>query len=374
MNKILIIGAGFAGLSAAERLSRSKTDIQVTVIDKKQTFDFLPSLPDCIGRRIKPEFLAYDINEAAQKFKFNYINDEVETVDLEQNQVQAALQSFDYDYLIIASGSETNFYGNENLQHNACKIDSVEDVAKLINIIKAKNFSNYFVCGGGYTGVEVATNLRLCLKKLKKRNRRVILVEHAPSILGPLPEWMKEYVNKNLRKLDIEVFLNSSVERVEMGSVFVYGNKIFDDALLIWAAGVKTAPFIQNINAEKNPQGRLKVNSFLRLKHNCFVAGDAAYFTEKKSFLRMAVMFSIYEGRVAAENVLRSIVGRQLKAYKPVDLGYIIPMANNKSCGVVLGFKLKGFIPTIMHFIMCTYRLRGLKNKFGFLRNLFGIK
>ena len=85
-------------------------------------------------------------------------------------------------------------------------------------------------------------------------------------------------------------------------------------------------------------------------------------------------MFSIYEGRVAAENVLRSIVGRQLKAYKPVDLGYIIPMANNKSCGVVLGFKLKGFIPTIMHFIMCTYRLRGLKNKFGFLRNLFGIK
>jgi len=138
MNKILIIGAGFAGLSAAERLSRSKTDIQVTVIDKKQTFDFLPSLPDCIGRRIKPEFLAYDINEAAQKFKFNYINDEVETVDLESNQVQAALQSFDYDYLIISSGSETNFYGNENLQHNACKIDSAEDVAKLINIIRPR--------------------------------------------------------------------------------------------------------------------------------------------------------------------------------------------------------------------------------------------
>ena len=374
MKKILIIGAGFAGLSAAERFSKSKSDINVTVIDKKQTFDFLPSLPDCIGRRIKPEFLVYDINEAAKEFKFDYINDEVETVDLERNQIQAALQSFDYDYLIIASGSETNFYGNENLRHNAYKIDSVEDVAKLINIIKAKDFSNYFICGGGYTGVEVATNLKLCLKKLKKRNRRVILVEHAPSILGPLPEWMKEYVRNNLRKLDIEVFLNTSIERVEMGSVFANGNKIFDNAFLIWAAGVKTAPFIQSINAEKNPQGRIKVNSFLRLKHNCFVAGDAAYFADKKSFLRMAVMFSIYEGRIAAENVLRSIEGRQLKAYKPMDLGYIIPMANNRSCGVVLGFKLKGFIPTVLHFIMCTYRLYGLKNKFGLLRNLFGIK
>ena len=374
MKKILIIGAGFAGLSVAKRLSKSKSDIQVTVIDKKQTFDFLPSLPDCIGRRIKPEFLAYDINEAAQKFKFDYINDEVVAVDLEENIIQAALQSFNYDYLIIASGSETNFYGNENLRHNACKIDSVEDVAKVINIIKSKDFSNYFICGGGYTGVEVATNLRLCLKKLKKKDRRIIIVEHASSVLGPLPEWMKEYVKNNLRKLDIDIFLNSSIEKMEAGSVFVYGNKIFDNAFLIWAAGVKTAEFIQNINAEKNPQGRIKVNSFLRLKHNCFIAGDAAYFPDKKSFLRMGVMFSIYEGRIAAENVLRSIEGKKLKAYKPLDLGYIIPIANNKSCGVVLGFKLKGFIPTVLHFIMCTYRLYGLKNKFGLLRNLFGIK
>jgi NADH dehydrogenase len=105
------------------------------------------------------------------------------------------------------------------------------------------------------------------------------------------------------------------------------------------------------------------------LKHNCFVAGDTAYFPDKKSFLRMAVMFAIYEGRISAENVLRSIEGRQLKAYKPLDLGYIIPMSNNRSCGVVLGFKLKGFIPTVLHFIMCVYRLRGIKNKLGLLHN-----
>jgi len=374
MKKIVIIGAGFAGLSAAERLSKSKLDIQVTVIDKKQTFDFLPSLPDCIGRRINPQFLAYDINKAAREFRFDYLNDEVVSVDLENNKIQAALQNLDYDYLIIASGSETNFYGNENLMHNACKVDSVEDIANIINIIKAKDFNNYFICGGGYTGVEVATNLRLCLRKLKKKNRRIIIVEHAPSILGPLPEWMKEYVKKNLNKLGIDIFLNSSVARVEMGSVLVQGNKIFDNSFLIWAAGVNTASFIKNMNVEKNPQGRIIVNSCLRLKHNCFVAGDAAYFADRKSFLRMAVMFSIYEGRIAAENVLRSINGRRMRAYKPVDMGYIIPMANNKSCGVLLGVKLKGFIPTVLHFIMCVYRLPGLKNKFGFFRNLIGIK
>ncbi|MFA5276024.1 MAG: FAD-dependent oxidoreductase, partial [Candidatus Omnitrophota bacterium] len=276
---------------------------------------------------------------------------------------------FDYDYLIIASGSETNFYGNENLRQNAYKVDNLEDVAKLINVIKSKDFSTYFICGGGYTGIEVATNLSVFLKRLRKKNRRVIIVEHAPSILGPLPEWMKEYTLNNLKKLDIEVFLNNSVEKVERGSVFIYGGKIFEKALLIWAAGVKTAPFIQNMNTEKNPQGRIKVNSFLRLKHNCFVVGDAAYFSDKKSFLRMAVMFSIYEGRCAAENILRSIEGKEPKSYKPLDLGYVIPMANNKSCGVILGLKLKGFIPTVLHFVMCSYRSYGIRNKLGLLLN-----
>ncbi|MFA5276221.1 MAG: FAD-dependent oxidoreductase, partial [Candidatus Omnitrophota bacterium] len=247
MKKIVVIGAGFAGLSAAERLSKTKLDIEVTLIDKKQTFDFLPTLPDCIGRRINPKFLSYNITDAAEKFKFDYINDEVMAVDLENSKFRASLRSFDYDYLIIASGSETNFYGNENLRKNACKVDSVEDVTKLVNIIKGKDFSAYFICGGGYTGIEVATNLRIFLKKLKRKERRIIIVEYASSILGPLPEWMKEYTKNNLKELDIEIFLGSSVGRAEMGSVSLYGGRIFENALLIWAAGVKTAPFIQSL-------------------------------------------------------------------------------------------------------------------------------
>jgi len=374
MKKILIIGAGFSGLSAAKALSRQKSEVDVTIIDKKQSFDFLPVLPDCLGRRVDPGCLAYPLSEAAKKLKFTYINEEVTSVDLENRKVSTLKQELTYDYLIIASGTETNFYDNENLENNAFKVDSVQDISVLLSVLKNKNFNNYLICGGGYTGVELATNLRKFLRGNRKKDKRIILVERAPSILGPLPEWMKKYTLENLRRLNIEIFTGTSVERSELGGVALYGGRIFENSLLIWAAGVKTASFIQKIDADKNPQGRLNVNSHLRLRQNCFVIGDAAYFAVKQSYLRMAVQFSIYEGALAGENVLRSIKGKELKDYRPLDLGYIIPMANNRSCGLVLGMKLKGFIPTLMHFFMCIYRSYGARNKlrlfFNFLKGL----
>jgi NADH dehydrogenase len=359
MKKIIIIGGGFGGLCVGN----------ILLIDKKETADFLPTLPDCLGRGINPEYLTYKIENLAKKSGFKFLLDEVNSIDLDKREILTKTKRFAYDYLVIASGSETNFYGNTNIMEHAFKLDCAQDLKTIKKALNNKEFDNYIIGGGGYTGVELATNLRLFLGKNKKTGR-IMILERAPTILGPLPEWMKIYVSENLKRLNVDVFTNSSIEKIEDSTAYFSGGEIFNKAMVIWAAGVKTSSFIQGLKVEKNPQGRIKVDEYLRLNESCFVVGDAAYFLHKNINLRMGVQFSISQGASAAVNIINSIKGHKLRKYMPRDLGYIIPMANNKSCGRVFGVNLKGVLPTLFHFVMCIYRSYGFKNKFGIIKGL----
>ena len=369
MKKIVIIGGGFAGISAAEALRDYRFDLDVTLIDRKPTFDFLPLLPDCIGRGIRPDNLTYDIEDIAGELRFKFVNEQVTAIDLQKQDVAMGSKSIFYDYLLIASGSETNFYGNDFIRNSVYKLDDATDAVNLIQLLKKSDFDNFIVCGGGYTGIEVATNLKVFLNK-RKKNGAVKIVERQPSILGPLPQWMKDYVGVNLGKLKIGVLTDSGIDRIDNRSIHLVGGKRLDNGLVVWAAGVKTAPFIQSLSVEKNPQGRIKVDEYLRMNDSCFVAGDAANFAYKSGYLRMAVQFSIMQGYSAARNIIRDIEGLSLKEYRPQDLGFIIPMANNASCGTVLGVNLKGRLPTMLHFMMCIYRSHGIRNRSGIIGDL----
>jgi NADH:ubiquinone reductase (H+-translocating) len=146
--------------------------------------------------------------------------------------------------------------------------------------------------------------------------------------------------------------------------------EILDRALLIWAAGVRTGDFIPALDIDKTVQGRINVDEFLRADDSVFVIGDAANFPYRGSFLRMAVQFAIAQGSAAGQNILALIHHKPLRSFKPRDLGYLIPMANNRSCGIVLGLKVKGVLATFFHYFMCVYRTYSLRNKFGFFREL----
>jgi NADH dehydrogenase len=185
-----------------------------------------------------------------------------------------------------------------------------------------------------------------------------------------LPAWIRDYTLDNLKRLNVDIFTNTAISRIEGRRAYLSDARVFDNTLVIWAGGVKAPAFIQVLNIEKNPQGRIKVDEYLRLNERCFVVGDASYFSYKGIFLRMAVQFAIAQGNCAAINVIRSVKGIKLKKYKPKDFGYIIPMANNRSCGIILGVNLKGFLPTVFHFIMCVYRSIGWRNKFCLMKGL----
>jgi NADH dehydrogenase len=373
--RIIILGAGFAGLSLARKLSSSGLNLDILLVDKKDVSDFLPLLPDLIGRNLHPDYLSINLEQFCRKIKCKFLLADCLGVDLTRKEVRLSRGIFAYDYLVMASGSETNFYGNEVIKNCAHTLDSVADARKIIQALKQRSYDNYIVCGGGYTGVEAATNLQVFLIK-NKINKRVIIIERAPKILSMVPEWMQAYVKLNLNQLGIEIFTDSVIEKAENSSVYLNNNRSFPNAFLIWVAGVKTAAYIQDLQVEKNAQGRIKTDDFLRLNDSCFVAGDAAYFNAGGNYLRMAIQFAITQGDQAADNLIRSIKGKQLVQFKPRDLGYIIPLANNKACGQIMGFDFKGFFPLLLHYSMCIYRSYGLRSKSGILRNLLsgGVK
>ncbi len=367
---IFIIGAGFSGIYAAKKLKcQLKNIANIFLIDSQKKSVFLPLLPDILGRGIDSENLLFDLEKFCRKNKINFLNEEILSVDLEQSKIVSNKSEYKYDFLIIASGSQTNFYGNKQIEQISCKIDNVLDVEKIKKLSLSNMYDNFVISGAGYTGIEVATNLRVLLKK-NNFNKDIFLVERAPSILGPLPQWMKDYVLFNLKRLGINVLLNTSIEQINGKMINISNGKILDNSLLIWAAGVRTADYIQKMSIKKNPQGRILVDDFLSVNSNCFVVGDAACFPFEGNFLRMGVQFSIAQGIHAAENLIKIIYKKPLAKFFPVDLGYIIPMANNKACGLVLSKKVQGIKAIVFHYLICIYRTFGMKNKIRLFFNL----
>jgi NADH dehydrogenase len=369
MKKIIIIGAGFAGLSCARRLSRLGTRLEIILFDKKRQFNFLPLIPDCIGRAINPQFLVNDLGDLCRKLKIRFVQQEVLAVDLAGRQIQAGSTAYYFDYLMIASGSQPNFFSNPDAQAYGYPLNNVTDVNRISISLEKNNFENLIICGAGYTGIEAATNLWLDFKK-RRVLKKIIIVERSPAMLGALPDWMKDYVAGNLKKMGIEVLTNSVIEKIWPDKLLVSGGRVFQRSMLIWVPGVKTAEFIQKLDLPKNPQGRIVVDEYLRAESDCFCAGDTAFFGSQDHFLRMAIQFAIGQGDRAAKNIISSIKNAPLKKYRPLDLGYVIPLANNSSCGQVLGLRVSGSLATFLHFSMCIFRSLGWKNKVGIINNL----
>jgi len=366
MPKVLVIGGGFAGLSAVRELRRHGIKLEVSLIDGKENSEFLPLLPDVIGRGVESKYLCYPIKDLSLKYDFYHINGQVLELFPDENKAAYSYGMLYYDYLLLAGGSETAFYSKENLKESAFRLDNVEDAEKIKAAVGAGEYSSYVVAGGGYTGIEIATNIRLLLKKTGNAGR-VVVVEKAEKILGQLPEWMKKYAGRNLSKMGIEVITDASVEDFTGSTVTLSDSSVFKEAMLIWSAGVKTPEFVQKLNVAKGKQGRIMVDEHLRFAEGAFAAGDTAEFRTNKGPIRMAVQFSLAEGRLAARNIIRAIEGRPLLKYRPVDLGFILPMANNSSCGTVLGLDVTGPIATFLHYLMCLYRLTGMENKLALL-------
>lgn len=376
---ILIVGGGFAGTSALKHLAGKRKlgrNFKVTLIDCKDSFEFLPVLPDIIGGWLEPKNAIINLKEFSLKYGADFIKGQVKKIDFSAKKVFLGGNSIDYEYLALCSGAETNFFNNQAARASCLKLDTVGDALKIKEKIleKAKNKKkvNIVIIGAGYTGIEIATNINYLLRN--KANYKIYLLERSPDILGMVPDWMRREAKKELEILGIEIICSDSLKEHRRETIFLESGRSIDNAICIWSAGVKASSFVESIDVEKE-RTRIKVKDNLKIEnedyHDVFVAGDAASFYDQKSKnnLRMAIMFAIGQGKIVARNILSSISGKPLLKYNPVDLGYIIPMAHGKAPGFVLSKRIHGRLGYFMHYFMCVYR-SNRQNRIGIIKDL----
>lgn len=370
MAHVVIIGGGFAGLSAMSRLAGKEQDLEITLIDPRPAHNFLPLLPDIVGRNMPAEVMLYPYAQITSRYGIKHLQAEVTGISPDRNRVTTSDGEVHYDFLLISCGVETNYYDRNDLREKSLRLGNTCD-GELIRDADKEGVKNFIICGGGYTGVEIATHL---WRKHHKTSDvpQITLVDMADHLVPKTDPDFQNYVEKEVSGLGINIRTGTSVEKSEGKAIALENGETYENSCLIWTAGIRTPDFVQNLDLEMAPGGRLRADENLAVGDNIFVAGDACGYMHEGNPLRPGVQFSISQGHCAGHNILRRYRDEKLHPYRPWDPGYLIPMANNRACGIILGRKVYGRLPIFMHYSFCVLRSLGLDNRLGVMRHMRG--
>ncbi len=330
MKKVVIVGGGYAGIRAALRFSKYKMkDLEVLLIDH-HTYHYLQTESyNFVSSRIPLEktFIYLPTLIASMGENFKFINDEA--LRIENNKLICKKNSFDFDYLIISTGSVTRFLqGFENKGEFSLGVKSLRAALnvkefferELFDRLEAerarKNF-NIVVIGGGLSGVEIAAEMRDYFNRYAKTNAlscgNVHIKLISKYILEGQSKSVRETVERRLEKLGVEI-VRAFVDRVEDHKATLDDNRIIEFDFAIFAGGIEPSPFIKNLNLPKDRRGFLKVDEFLRVNGNIFAAGDAAsLFDRNGKFVPPTAQSAEQSGTLAAENIILDIQKAKLK-------------------------------------------------------------
>ena len=362
--RVVIIGAGFAGLSAAYQLSMYRDLCDVTLIDKHENTHFRPLIADVVSQTVYARHLLYPLTPLKERYGFHLYCEPARSIDFENRCITLSEHLVNYDYLIIAAGSRTSLPPTEELRKYALTLDTIHDANRVGDAVFSRKFRTFLVCGGGYTGVELATHLWKAIQR-EAISGQIVIVEMMNTLIGTLPVWMQHYVTENVKRLGIQLRLGTKVDSIIEKQVRLSNGEILDDALCIWTTGLEAPPDTSSWDLPRAHRGAIGVDATLRFRDTCFAAGDMACVTSEERCLRKAVQFSIDEGRVAALNTVALIRGEKPSRFRARDPGFIVPMANGRSCGEVFGFRMRGYLPTMLHYMISAYRSIGIQNRLG---------
>lgn len=369
--KILIIGNGFGGTYTLKNLTKyfhKSKNVELALIGEKNYFLFTPLLHEVATGSINPENIIEPIRKVFDTSLANFYLGKVQEVDLHNNIVRACNTSIHYDYLVMASGSETNFYNIKGAQDYTLTLKSLEDAIKIKNHIinrieeashvedkiERKKILTFVIVGGGPTGVELAAELQELIKKsfvkyYKKEiidETSVILIQKNGELLSQFGLKIRKKALEFLQNKGIKILLNTEVKEVEIASVITNNEKI-DSKTIIWVGGIK-AKQIKVINeVEKTKDGRIVVNQNLQIEKykNVFALGDAAAFTNNSGvFLPALAQVAEKQAKIVAENIYLSIQNKKLKSFKYKHNGSLVSLGQWMALGEISNFTFWGHI------------------------------
>ncbi|MBO2011820.1 NAD(P)/FAD-dependent oxidoreductase [Hymenobacter negativus] len=297
--RVVIVGCGFGGLRLAKALRHAP--VQVVVVDRNNYHNFQPLLYQVATGALEADSIAYPIRKIfAGQTNFFYRMADVQRVDPATNMLTTSVGDIKYDYLVLATGSLTNFFGLESIERNAMQIKSIPNALNLRSFI-FQNFEkalltsdpvekqallNIVVVGGGPTGVEISGSLAEMRKhvlpkdypELDLQAMQIFLVEAGPALLGPMSPASQADAKRYMDELGVMVKLNTSIKRYEDGKAYFSDTEFIPTENLVWAAGVNGAE-VPGLPAEAVTRNkRITVNSWnlVQGQSNIFAIGDVA--------------------------------------------------------------------------------------------------
>jgi len=390
--RVVIIGAGFGGLWAARALAHSAVEVQL--LDRHNYHTFLPLLYQVAAAELEPEEIAYPVRSIFRKRpNVRFAMAEVKGVDLTAQVVQTAERVIPYDFLILALGSTSHFFGVPGAAEHAFPLKTLDQGIFLRNHIlrcferavqepdapQRRRLLTFAIVGGGPTGVEFAGALAELIRgplvkdypMIDFREVRVVLLEATDRLLPGLPKRLQAYALARLRRMGIEVRLEAMVGQMKRGAVQLKDGTVLPAATVVWTAGVRGEPLAEQWGLPTARHGRVAVLPTLQVPGHpqVYVIGDLAYLEEDGRPLPMIAPVAVQQGTVAAGNIVRQLAGEAPLPFRYRDPGTMVTIGRNAAVAHVFGRAFTGFPAWVLWLSVHLVNLIGFRNRLFVLTN-----
>jgi NADH:quinone reductase (non-electrogenic) len=389
---VVVVGAGFGGLRAVRALRR--VPVHIVLLDRHNFHLFQPLLYQVATAGLEPEQIAKPVRtilRRQQHFEFRMV--EMTGLDLAGRRVLTNDDAVPYDYLILAVGGETNYFGLEAVQRHGFGLKDVAEAVAIRNQVlgcferamletdpgRRRALLTFVVVGGGPTGVEMAGALseliRLVLvkdyRRLNINDVCVLLIEAADRLLGAMPLRLSAAAAETLRRKQVEVRVGAVVEDYDGSLVALRGGDVIAARTLVWAAGARAASLTTRIGLPTARQGRVVVKPTLQVPGHpeLYVIGDAAYSEANGQPVPMMAPVAVQMAETAAANIARQLTGDAPVPFRYQDPGSLATIGRNAAVAYIRGVAFTGFLAWVVWLTVHIIQLIGFRNKLFVLLN-----
>jgi len=384
---VVIIGGGFAGLSAS-RVLRNR-NCRVTLLDRRNHHVFQPLLYQVATATLSPGDIAAPIRWILRRARnVRVLLAEVTRIDVASRQVQLSDgEKISYDFLIVGSGSSHTYFGHDEWESHAQGLKTLEDALEVRRRLllaferaereadpaRQRELLTFVLVGGGPTGVELAGTLaEIARQTLRDEFRsidttaaRIILVEAGPTILATFPDSLRTAAREALTRLRVEVRENVAVTGIDAHGVWLGAERLAAGTVL-WAAGVAASPLLRTLGAPLDRVGRVIVEPDLSIPGHpeVFVVGDAAVFSYQTGQpLPGVAQVAMQQAAHAARNILSTLAGRPRTPFTYHDFGNMAIIGRRSAIADLRGWRFSGTIAWLMWLFLHIFKLIGFRNR-----------
>lgn len=390
--RVVIIGGGFGGLTAAQALSRAQ--VQITLIDRTNHHLFQPLLYQVAIAGLSPADIASPIRSILRQQKnVTVLLDEAVSADLSRRVIQLREGQLSYDYLILATGGRTSYYGHDEWERFAPGLKSLDDALEIRHRVllafeeaeketdaqRRHELMTFVVVGGGPTGVEIAgaiaelsrTVLARDFRTIDPRSAEILLLEGGPRILPTFDESLSASAQEQLAELGVKVRVNAKVTRIDQQGVYL-GDELIKSATVLWGAGVVATSFTRTLGVPLDRAGRVIIEPDLTVPghREVFAIGDMSSFTHQDGKPLPGVSpVAMQMGRCAARNIQHAIRGEAYERFHYFDKGNMATIGRSRAIAEIGKLKLKGYPAWLAWLFVHLIFLIGFRNRLAVLFN-----